>query len=147
MDSAYYGRGPVHAALAGAAAVSVTVRMNSRIRAAIVSLAEESWTPIEYTNAVFDEDSGAWISRAEVTEIGFTAFAAQRKADHVTGRSWCGGFRTSTPSSTVPPDKTRCSTPGGSTPSSPPPTRSYSTPSRRIRPTAATRSSNRSMPT
>ena len=76
MDSAYYGRGPVHAALAGAAAVSVTVRMNSRIRAAIVSLAEESWTPIEYTNAVFDEDSGAWISRAEVTEIGFTAFAA-----------------------------------------------------------------------
>jgi len=86
MDSAYYGRGPVHAALAGAAAVSVTVRMNNPIRAAIVSLAEESWTPIEYTNAVFDEDSGAWISRAEVTEIGFTAFAAQRKADHVTGR-------------------------------------------------------------
>ncbi len=86
MDSAYYGRGPVHAALAGGAAVSVTVRMDNRIRAAITSLAEASWTPIEYTHAVFDENTGAWISRAEVTEVDFTAFAAQRKADHVQGR-------------------------------------------------------------
>jgi hypothetical protein len=86
MDSAYYGRGPVHAALAGGAAVSVTVRMDNRIRAAITSLEEASWTPIEYTNAVFDEDAGVWVSRAEVAEIDFTAFAAQRKADHVAGR-------------------------------------------------------------
>lgn len=86
MDSAYSGRGPVHAAGAGGAAVSVTVRMDNRIRAAIASLDEESWTPIEYTNALFDEDTGTWISRAEVTEIDFTAFAAQRKADHVKGR-------------------------------------------------------------
>jgi hypothetical protein len=86
MDSAYYGRGPVHAALAGGAAVSVTVRMDNRIRAAITSLGEQSWTPIEYTNAVFDEDAGVWVSRAEVTEIAFTAFAAQRQADHVEGR-------------------------------------------------------------
>jgi hypothetical protein len=86
MDSAYYGRGPVHAALAGGAAVSVTVRMNNRIRAAITSLGEQSWTPIEYTNAVFDEDNGVWVSRAEVTEAAFTAFAAQPKADHVEGR-------------------------------------------------------------
>jgi hypothetical protein len=86
MDSAYYGRGPVHAALAGGAAVSVTVRMDNRIRAAITSLAEASWTPIEYTNAVFDEDAGVWVSRAEVAEIAFTAFAAQRTADHVEGR-------------------------------------------------------------
>ena len=86
MDSAYYGRGPVHAALTGGAAVSVTVRMDHRIRAAIASLGEQSWTPIEYTNAIFDEDTGVWVSRAEVTEIGFTAFAAQPKADHVQGR-------------------------------------------------------------
>ena len=32
MDSAYYGRGAVHAALAGGAAVSVTVRMNAQIK-------------------------------------------------------------------------------------------------------------------
>src|SRR5215204_3160943 len=33
MDSAFYGRGAVHAALAGGAAVSVTVRMNAQIKA------------------------------------------------------------------------------------------------------------------
>jgi hypothetical protein len=86
MDSAYYGRGPVHAALAGGAAVSVTVRMDNRIRAAITPLADASWTPIQYTNAVFDRDAGVWVSRAEVTEVAFTAFAAQPKADHVRGR-------------------------------------------------------------
>jgi hypothetical protein len=86
MDSAYYGRGPVHAALAGGAAVSVTVRMDNRIRAAITSLDEASWTPIEYTNAIFDGAAGVWVSKAEVTEIAFTAFAAQRKTDHVQGR-------------------------------------------------------------
>ena len=86
MDSAYYGRGPVHAALAGGAAVSVTVRMDNRIRAAITSLDQASWTPIEYINAVFDDDAGVWVSSAEVTEVPFIAFAAQRKADHVLGR-------------------------------------------------------------
>jgi hypothetical protein len=86
MDSAYYARGPVHAALAGGAAVSVTVRMDNRIRAAITSLADQAWTPIEYPHAVFDEDAGVWVSRAEVTEVAFTAFAAQRKSDHVAGR-------------------------------------------------------------
>src|SRR3954452_5234332 len=86
MEAAYYGRGAVHAALAGGAAVSVTVRMDSWIRAAISSLAEESWTPIEHPHAVFDEDTGAWVSAAEVAEIGLTAFAAQRRADHVQGR-------------------------------------------------------------
>ena len=86
MDSAFYGRGPVHAALAGGAAVSVTVRMNAQIRAAITSIAGDAWTPIEYTNAVFDEATGRWISSAEVAEVPFTAFAAQKKSDHVPGR-------------------------------------------------------------
>jgi len=86
MDSAFYGRGPVHAALAGGAAVSVTVRMNTQIKAAIAAISDEAWTTIEYTDAIFDEVSGRWISRAEVAEIPFTAFAAQKKAEHVPGR-------------------------------------------------------------
>jgi hypothetical protein len=86
MDSAFYGRGPVHAALAGGAAVSVTVRMNTQIRAAIAAISEDAWTTIEYTDAVFDEVSGRWISAAEVTEIDFTAFTAQKKTDQVPGR-------------------------------------------------------------
>ena len=88
MDSAFYGRGPVHAALAGGAQVSVTVRADARVKAAIASIAEDAWTMIEYTDidAVFDETSGVWISRAEVAEIAFTAFAAQPKSDQVPGR-------------------------------------------------------------
>jgi hypothetical protein len=86
MDSAFYGRGPVHAALTGGAAVSVTVRMDKAVKKTIATIPQDAWTTIEYTDAVFDEVSGKWISRAEVAEIGFTAFSAQKKADHVPGR-------------------------------------------------------------
>jgi hypothetical protein len=86
MDSAFYGRGPVHAALAGGAAVSVTVRMNTQVRAAIAGISKDAWTTIEYTDAVFDEATGEWTSRAEVAEVDFTAFAAQKKTDQVPGR-------------------------------------------------------------
>ena len=86
MDSAFYGRGPVHAALAGGAAVSVTVRMDKAVKKAIATIAEDAWTTIEYTDAVFDEVSGKWISRAEVAELGFTAFSAQKRSEQVPGR-------------------------------------------------------------
>jgi hypothetical protein len=86
MDSAFYGRGPVHAALAGGAAVSVTVRMDKAVKAAITAIGEDAWTTIEYTDAVFDEASRRWVSRAEVAEIEFTAFSAQKKAEQVPGR-------------------------------------------------------------
>jgi hypothetical protein len=81
MDSAYYGRGAVLAALAGGAAVSVTVRMNAQIKAAIAAIADDAWITIEYTNAVFDEASRHWVSRAEVAEVPFTAFASAKKSD------------------------------------------------------------------
>ena len=86
MDSAFYGRGPVHAALKGGAAVSVTLRMDNAVKKAIATIDAEAWTAIEYTDAVFDEASGTWISRAEVAEIPFTAFGAQKKSDQVPGR-------------------------------------------------------------
>ena len=86
MDSAFYGRNTVHAVLAGGAAVSVTTRMDPRVKAGIASITDDAWTAIEYTDAVFDDSSGQWISRAEVAEIAFTAFAAQPKTDQVPGR-------------------------------------------------------------
>lgn len=86
MDSAFYGRGPVHAALAGGAAVSVTVRMDSAVKAAIATIDPAAWTTIEYTDAVFEEATGRWISRAEVAEVAFTAFPAQKKAERIPGR-------------------------------------------------------------
>jgi hypothetical protein len=86
MDSAFYARGPVHAALAGGAAVSVTARMDQAVKKSIAAIDRDAWTTIEYTDAVFEETTGRWISRAEVAEVPFTAFAAQKKADHVSGR-------------------------------------------------------------
>ena len=76
----------MHAALAGGAAVSVTVRMDKAVKTAIAAIADHAWTTIEYTDAVFDEATGRWISRAEVAEIAFTAFAAPKKAEQVPGR-------------------------------------------------------------
>lgn len=86
MDSAFYGRGPVHAALAGGAAVSVTVRMDKAVKTAIAAIDQDTWTSIEYTDAVFDDTSQRWVSRAEVAEIEFTAFSTQKKAEQVPGR-------------------------------------------------------------
>lgn len=86
MDSAFYGRGPVHAALKGGASVSVTVRMDPAVKKAIGSIGDAAWTTIEYTDAVFDEETKKWISRAEVAEIAFTAFASAKKAERVAGR-------------------------------------------------------------
>jgi Transposase DDE domain group 1 len=76
----------VHAALIGGAAVSVTVRMNTQVKAAIAAIAADAWTTIEYTDAVLDEATGRWISRADVAETPFTAFAAQPNAEPVPGR-------------------------------------------------------------
>jgi len=86
MDSAFFGGPALRAAVAGGADVSVTVRLTKTIKAAIATIDDETWTPIEYTDAIRDEATGAWISRAEVTEIGFTAFAAQKRAHHLPGR-------------------------------------------------------------
>jgi hypothetical protein len=76
----------VLAAVRAGAHVSVTVRMNPNIKAAIAGIGEDAWTPTEYTDAVYDEQSGVWVSRAEVAEIPFTAFASAPKAQRVPGR-------------------------------------------------------------
>ncbi len=85
-DSAFYGSATVGAAVRGGGDVSVTVRMDPKVRAAIATIGERAWTPIEYTDAVFDEQTQTWVSRAEVAEIEFTAFTSRPTAEHVTGR-------------------------------------------------------------
>ncbi len=86
MDSAFYGREPVNAALTGGADVSVTVRMDQAVTNAIATIPDQAWTTIKDTDAVFDEATGRWISRAEVAEIPFTAFATRTKSEQVPGR-------------------------------------------------------------
>ena len=85
-DSAFYGHAVAGAALRAGADISLTVRLDTRVRAAIATISEDAWTPIEYTDAVFDEQSQTWVSRAEVAEITFTAFTSRKKTDQVTGR-------------------------------------------------------------
>ncbi|MBA3800994.1 MAG: IS1380 family transposase [Geodermatophilaceae bacterium] len=85
-DSAFYGAEVVNAVLRGGADVSVTVRLDKRVKASISSIPDDAWTPIEYTDAVFDETTSTWVSRAEVAEIGFTAFTSKKTAEQVPGR-------------------------------------------------------------
>ena len=87
-----------------------------------------------------------WVSRAEVAEIGFTAFTSKKTGRAGPGRLVVRRIPDLNPAEEgtgSPP----CSTPGGSTPSSPPPTRPRPTRWPRTRPTVVTRSSSRSTPT
>jgi len=85
-DSAFYGYACFKAAITAGAAVSVTARMDPAIKKAIASIEDQAWEAIEYTNALYDEDTKTWISTAEVAEIAFTAFTSRKKAEHITGR-------------------------------------------------------------
>ncbi len=85
-DAAFYGHPTVSAAVKAGADVSVTVRLDPRVKTAIGSIPDDAWQPIQYTDAIFDEAAQQWMSRAEVAEIAFTAFTSKKKADQVPGR-------------------------------------------------------------
>ncbi|UXA11725.1 IS1380 family transposase [Mycobacterium sp. SMC-8] len=85
-DSAFYGHPTIAAALRGGAEVSITVRMDTKVKTAIAQIPDDAWTPIEYTDAIYDEPTKRWISRAEVAEIGFTAFSSKKASQQVPGR-------------------------------------------------------------
>jgi hypothetical protein len=85
-DSAFYGTATVGTAVRGGADVSVTVRLDPKVKKAIAAIGDDAWTPIEYTDAIYDEATGTWVSRAEVAEVPFTAFSTKRATERVTGR-------------------------------------------------------------
>jgi hypothetical protein len=85
-DSAFYGHPTVSAAIKAGADVSVTVRLDRRVKTAIAAIGDDAWQTIAYTDAIFDEAAQLWISKAEVAEVPFTAFASRKKADQVPGR-------------------------------------------------------------
>jgi hypothetical protein len=73
-DSAYFGADFVAAVVRHDAWYSVTARLNPKVKAAIASIPEQAWTPISYTDAVFDEAEQRWVSDAEVAEVPYTTF-------------------------------------------------------------------------
>jgi hypothetical protein len=85
MDSAYYSAAACHAARRAGAFFSVTARLDPAVTAAIGAIGEDSWTPIKYPRAVWDEQQGRWISDAEVAEVKYTAFAS-KKGKAITAR-------------------------------------------------------------
>jgi hypothetical protein len=48
------------------------------VKAAIVAIGEDAWTPIRYPRAIWDEQSRRWVSDAEVAEVPYTAFTSKR---------------------------------------------------------------------
>jgi hypothetical protein len=86
FDSAYYNAAVISAVRRAEAHFSVTVPMNSSIRAAIASVPEDAWTAIEYPQALWDDQLGCWISDAEVAETRYTAFTSKKKSEQVTAR-------------------------------------------------------------
>lgn len=95
-DSAFYGHQTVAAALRGGADMSITVRLDSKVKAAIAPIDDDAWTPIEYTDAIYERIQRSVDSRAEVAEIGFTAFSS-KKASRCRADWWCAPSPTSTP--------------------------------------------------
>jgi hypothetical protein len=85
-DSAYYARPVITTATRAGVVVSITARMTPPVKAAIATIGEAAWTKINYTNAIFDQATGAWVSNAEVAEIPFTAFSTPKGSPQIPGR-------------------------------------------------------------
>ena len=85
LDSGFYSAAVISAIRSAGARFSVTVPMNSSIRAAIAAIPGNAWTPIRYPRAIWDDQLQAWVSDAEVAEIGYTAFTS-KKNQQVTAR-------------------------------------------------------------
>ncbi len=74
------------AAIRCGADVAVAVRLNPKVKVAIADICDDGWTAIEYTDAIYDETTGQRMSRAEVAEIGFSAFSSRKAAEQIAGR-------------------------------------------------------------
>jgi hypothetical protein len=84
-DSAYYSAAFTAACTRAGAHFPVTARMDPAVRAAIAAIGENSWTPIRYPRAIWDDQARRWVSDAQVAETTYTAFAS-RTGKAVTAR-------------------------------------------------------------
>ncbi|MET8249698.1 IS1380 family transposase, partial [Streptomyces sp. NPDC005202] len=85
-DSAFFSHKVVDACRKAGARFSLAVAVRKKIREAIASIAEDAWTPIEYTDAIWDDEEERWVSDAEIAEIPFTAFTSKKKQFHTVAR-------------------------------------------------------------
>ncbi|WP_026357311.1 IS1380 family transposase, partial [Mycobacterium sp. 141] len=74
-DSAYGNSTVVAACRRAGAQFSVVLTKSATVVAAIDTISDDAWSPVNYPGAVRDPDTGAWISDAEVAETSYTAFS------------------------------------------------------------------------
>ena len=84
-DSAFYSAAFTGAVRRAGAFFSVTVRMDSKVKAAIAAIPEDAWTPVRYPRAIWDDQLACWVSDAEVAGADYTAFAS-KKGQAITAR-------------------------------------------------------------
>jgi hypothetical protein len=77
-DSAYYAGAFIAACRRNGAHFSVTVRLDPKVKRTIATIDEDTWVPIKYPNAIYDEQAEQWISDAEIAAVPYTAFASRR---------------------------------------------------------------------
>ena len=75
-DSAFYSHAPRRRAQGRRRVSRSPCGWTRRSKRAIATIDEDAWTTIKYTDAIYDETTGSWISKAEVAEIPFTAFVS-----------------------------------------------------------------------
>jgi Transposase DDE domain group 1 len=73
-DSAFYTAAVVNACVRAGVTFSVSVPHHIGVDQAIRKIDENAWTPVHYSGAVIDPDTGELISDAEVAETTYTAF-------------------------------------------------------------------------
>jgi Transposase DDE domain group 1 len=77
-DSAFYAKTVITTCRRRNVRFSVTCRQDAKIHAACQRIPDDQWIDIQYPQAIFDEDTGRWISDAQIAETTYTAFAGTR---------------------------------------------------------------------
>jgi Transposase DDE domain group 1 len=85
-DSKFYTADVVAACRRGGAYFSLSTGINPSITTVIGGIPEADWVDIVYPHPIEDPDTGQLISKAQVAEIGYTAFVGRRKRLQVTAR-------------------------------------------------------------
>ena len=85
-DSAFYGHPSVPRRSAAAPTCRSPCAWTRKSRPPSPRSVTTPGYPIEYTDALYDETTQQWVSRAEVAEIPFTAFSSRKAAEQVAGR-------------------------------------------------------------
>jgi hypothetical protein len=83
MDSAFDSHAVVATCVRAGVGFSITTKQTRPVRSAIAAIDPEAWRPIRYPNAIYDEDSGQWVSDAEIAETSYTAFRSRRKSEQM----------------------------------------------------------------